>query len=433
MPIDLFLFAALAATIALSRKLYRDVFAPLCTYVSMWLVCLLLFRLRLVGYYELEPRTIALIAGSLIAFAVGCLLAHRRAISREGAGDLRRTIDLGSLEFVIKALIALNFAGALIFAYQMNSAYGISTYFTDPAVIRKDFAEWTRVGALGLFMMLDYPLIVSAWVHYLLTRKLRWFTVLAVPLVSIQTFLKTDRGSLTIYAITCIALWIYWHDWRALNWRMVRRLAISVVLLLAYFLAIGSLYGKLVSMQADVFNPADLSVTSQVGLVLVTPYIYATSPISGFQEAMRDVGTLSWGMHTFFPIARVLYSVGILQDRPEPVDFDYYFVPIPVNTYTHLFAFYQDFGAAGVILLPLVLGFVETRLYFHMKCTPTLFSMGASSTFMAVNVFSVFVPAVGSLSFWYYWAVLYVVYRFCRHRELPFSSKNAIGTVPGTA
>jgi oligosaccharide repeat unit polymerase len=422
MEIDLFILAAWGAAVLLSRKLFQDLFTPLCSYVSIWSFCLLLFRLRLVNYYELENRTVFLITGSILAFVFGCIVARPRMLAPAStrASDWYSVIQPSSLEPAIKLLFALNLVGTLIFTYQMNRTYGLATYIVDPAVIRQDFAEWTRVGPLGLLMMLDFPLLVCSWIHYLLTKKARWFTLLAVPLVSAQTFLKTDRGTLVIYAITCISLWVYWNGWRTLSNAMLRRLGAFALILLAYFLGIGLLYGKLVSMQTDVINLSDLSVTSEAGLVLITPYIYATSPIPGFQAAMEDVGRFSWGTHTFFPIARGLYSVGILDERPEAYDFDFYQVPIPVNTYTHLFAFYQDFGASGVIILPMVLGFIETRLYLQMKSNPNIFSLATTSAFTALNAFSVFVPLLTSIAFWYYFFVARLISNRCKRRaEVP--------------
>lgn len=433
MEINLFLMAAWAAAFFLSRKLYQDVFTPLCIYLSVWLMCLLLFRLRLVNYYELETNTIILIAASMLAFAFGCLMAYRRTHVREDAPDTRATIQREPLEFAVKILLALNLVGVLVFAYQMNSAYGLATYFRDPQVIRGASDVWSHAGPLGLLMMLDYPLLTCAWVHYLLTKKWRGFTIFALFLVLVQTYLRTDRGSLTYYAVTCISLWIYWNRWRSLNWRMVLTLGLVAIVLVTYFLGVGLLYGKLVLMQEGVWNMGDFRVTSGIALTLVNPYIYATSPIGGFQSAIEDVSHFSWGTHTFYPVARVLYGLGILSERPEPYDFDFYLVPIPVNTYTHIFAFYQDFGVPGIIFLPMILGYMETRLYLRMKACPTLFSLAVVSAFMALNVFSVFIPLVTGVTFWYYSLVLYPISRFCQPREPAVRSRKALGVVPGTA
>ncbi len=421
------LLAAWGASIYLSHKLYRDVFTPLCIYFSVWSFCLLLFRLRLVDYYELETKTIVLIGGSILSFVLGCIIAHRRKAAHEEIPNSAGRIHQGLLEYSIRLLLVLYFVGAVIFTYRMNAAYGLATYITNPAVIRQDADEWTRMGLLALLLDLNYPLLVCSWVHRLLTKKWQWFSILGVLLPLALTFLQTDRGTLTTYVITCIFLWIYWNHCRSLTWKMVRRLSAIAALLLAYFLAIGLLYGKILSQQTDVINTRDFSATSDVGLALASPYVYATGSFPAFQEAMRDVRQMSWGTHTFFPIARVLSGLGFLREKPEGFTTDFYLVPIPFNVYTHLFSFYQDFGVAGVILLPMGLGYMETRLYLGMKASPNLFLFGATSAFTALNIFSVFIPMMTSLGFWYYFTVLYAISRFCDAQATAFKCEGALG------
>ncbi len=416
MATNLFLMACCAAAILWSRKLYRDIFTPLAIYVSVWTLCLLLFRLRLVNYYELEAKAVVLIGGSIVAFVVGCLAAGRPSHRREGR-YLLKTFSLKSLEFAIKILLVLNLVGTVIFANRMNTMYGLATYLNDPGVIRKDYEEWTHLGAVGLLTMLDYPLLSCSVIHLLWTRNWRWFTIFTLLLVSFQTILRTDRGSLTYYSITCIALWIYWNGWNVLDWKMVRRLGIVATLLVGYFLGVGFFYGKLASLDNGVLEARDLSMTSEVAVALASPYIYATSPIGGFQPAIQDVNRLSWGTHTFFPVARVLSGLGVIEAAPDPYNFDYYMVPIPVNTYTHLYTFYQDFGVAGVFLIPMMLGYLETRLYLRMKACPTLFALGACAALLALNVFSVFIPLITGVPYWYYFMVLFAVSMFCRLPE----------------
>ena len=110
-------------------------------------------------------------------------------------------------------------------------------------------------------------------------------------------------------------------------------------------------------------------------LLFSNPYIYATGSFVTMQQAMDDVRGQVWGTRTFFPIARFLYAIDALKQRPEEANMDFYLVPIPYNTYTYLFAFYEDFGLAGVLFFPFLLGYLETRLYLSMKAQTTLFSI----------------------------------------------------------
>ena len=108
---------------------------------------------------------------------------------------------------------------------------------------------------------------------------------------------------------------------------------------------------------------------------------------------------------------------GKLSVNGEAFNFDFYQVPVPVNTYTHLYAFYQDFGAVGVVIIPFILGYLETRFYLRMKFTPNVFWLAGCSALIALNVFSIFVPLVTNISFWYFFAVMYLLQRYSSSAE----------------
>jgi len=399
----------------LSHKLYRDLFTPLCVYVSMWLACLLLFRLRLVNYFELETRTVILVGTSIVAFALGCVIAGRGRRPDGKVLGVSVALQQDRLILVIKTLLVLNFVGLLVFVFRMSSSYGLANYALDPSFIRGEAGDWTHAGLLGLLLMLDYPLLVCSWIHRLRTSRWQWFSFLGLLLPVVQTYLKLDRGTLTVYVITCLFVWIYWNGWRKVNWKIIRRLVMLGGLLFMYFLAIGLLLGKTVSgaMESSVYDVRDFNISSAAGLALASPYIYATGAFPTFQEAMADVHELSWGAHSFYPIARLFYGLGILKERPEGFMYSFYLVPIPFNTYTQLFAFYQDFGSPGVVFMPLFLGWFETRRYLQMRAHPDVFSLGATSALMVLNVFSVFIPLITGVSLWYCLLILYWISKYC--------------------
>jgi oligosaccharide repeat unit polymerase len=131
---------------------------------------------------------------------------------------------------------------------------------------------------------------------------------------------------------------------------------------------------------------------------------------------MRDVHGHLWGVRTFFPVARLLYAVDILEHRPEEASLQFYLVPIPFNTYTYLFAFYEDFGVLGVVCFPFLLGYLETRLYLSMKARPSIFSVAGTGSLMAVNIFTVFIALQSTILIWYYLCVMFIISEWCSRR-----------------
>lgn len=409
MLVDLFLTGVVAAAYVVSRKRFADVFTPLFIYVLAWCLSLMLFNLRLVNYDELATGTIWIIAASMIAFVAGCLSAGRSR--RPSAGTVE--IALCQLERAIKLLICVNLAGMVFFAFRMAATFGAYTYFTNPTEIRLNYEDLGRVGWLALLLLANFPVYVCSLLHCLASKKIRWFTAVGLCLPMVQGFVTMSRNVLAIPVATGLFAWVYFRGWRALSWRLLGRLAFVLGVVVLYFVAVGAWYGKLATSEASSVNLKDFSVTSQVALQFVDPYIYATCEAPTLQAAMPDVRGHLWGTRTFFPIARLLYAVGLLGERPENASLEFYFVPIPSNVYTYLFSFYEDFGIAGMIVCPFLLGLLETKLYLRMRNRPDLFSVSAAAICVVMAAYSVFIALNSTILVWYFLVVMLMVSRQC--------------------
>jgi len=308
----------------------------------------------------------------------------------------------------------VNLAGLFFFALKMARTFGISAYFTDPTVIRLNYEDLGRIGALALLLLVNYPLFVCSLIHLLGTKKLRWFTAVGLCLPALQGYLTMSRNTLAIPVATSLFVWFYFRGWRTLSPKILMRSVLVLSLIAAYFIVVGLWYGKLASSENSAYKQQDFSVNSQIALQFMDPYIYATGNFPTLQEAMWDLrGRRLWGVRTFFPFARLFYAVGLLDERPENASLKFYFVPIPCNTYTYLFSLYEDFGAAGVVLLPFLTGWTATQFYLRMKAQPSIFSIGGAACFMVVILYSVFIALGSKFDVWYYLLLLYVISRRC--------------------
>lgn len=420
MGIDATLIAVWVLGVVLSQRLFRDIFTPLCIYVSVWCACLLLFRLRLIAYDPLEARTWLLIFGGMASFGAGCWLASLK-LGRPRNCPRQRRASQPAFRAAVLVLLVLAATGIILFAARMASIYGFSTYFSDPSVIRADAPTWTRMGALGALVLLCYPLFVCSLIDIFATRKVRWFTCVGLVIPVAETYLLTDRGTLIGYMICSFFVWVYHSKRRRPDSKAVLLVSAGVVCGLIYFLAVGGLYDKLIEITSPAAEYTTFVPQSGTELRLLTPYVYATGAFPTFQAAMNDVQMKSWGTQSFYPLARVLHKVGILERQPVAADFTFYLVPVPFNNCTWLFAFYTDFGACGVLLLPLVVGWGETRLYVRMKESPTIFSVAGSAALAAATALTPFGFVQYDFILWYFLVAMLLVSEFAilNGRRLP--------------
>jgi oligosaccharide repeat unit polymerase len=270
---------------------------------------------------------------------------------------------------------------------------------------------------LAALVLINYPLVICSLIHLLQTRRLRWFNGFGFFLACTQSYLLTDRVTIVVFLITGTFVWIYLNGWRTIRGTLLIKLGLVASLVVVYFWGVGNIFGRLISEDSHTWEVQYLNTSSQLGLRFSDPYFYATGAFITMQHAMRDVHGHLWGIRTFFPVARLLYAMDILERRPEEAILQFYFVPIPFNTYTYLFALYEDFGVLGVVCFPFLLGYFETHLYLSMRARPTIFSVAGTASLMAVNVFTVFIALQSTILIWYYLGVMLLVSKSCSHRS----------------
>ncbi len=209
----------------------------------------------------------------------------------------------------------------------------------------------------------------------------------------------TDRSTIPVlYALA----FFFWAYVRAKTWRdrQVRRFVAGLSLLgIVYFIGIGSLYGKIA-------NPVYDSPDVHVDAVIAAPYHYAAGNFPAFSKAIEDVHRLTYGKRVFYVAFKLAQKVGLVRNLNTWVTYDFYDIPIPSNTFTHLLVFYQDFGTPGVVVIPFLLGALQSWLY---RRQPTLFSVGMSAIFAVVNCFSVFIALIVNPGIWFFTAILAVI------------------------
>jgi oligosaccharide repeat unit polymerase len=79
-------------------------------------------------------------------------------------------------------------------------------------------------------------------------------------------------------------------------------------------------------------------------------------------------------------------------------------IPFEANTFTWLHQFYTDFGAAGVLIGPLLAGLLASALYFHMLRTRDFYSTYATALFCFCLTLSIMVNHLTQGPAWFFLA-----------------------------
>src|SRR5260370_22908577 len=93
-----------------------------------------------------------------------------------------------------------------------------------------------------------------------------------------------------------------------------------------------------------------------------------------------------WGTYTFAPIFRFLSRLGF--QTAVPAHEENYYTPVPMNVGTYLKNVHSDFGFAGILIFPFLLGAVTTLLIVRSSVMPRVAALAALSHLCVVIVFS---------------------------------------------
>jgi oligosaccharide repeat unit polymerase len=169
----------------------------------------------------------------------------------------------------------------------------------------------------------------------------------------------------------------------------VRRL-LAMALVLAVMLAAIEFVRSYRGVQ-ERFYGASKELSSFENTAFITPsiYIYLSSHAGVFNAYWKAGGEQSFpGSNTFAPLFRILSRVDLVEYTPYFTKF--YNIPISSNTGTYLRELHADFGVAGILTVPYLLGFLCTLVWFRIKRQATLTSVILLAHLYVIVAFSFF-------------------------------------------
>jgi oligosaccharide repeat unit polymerase len=348
-------------------------------YGALWFGVLALFFLRLVPYSGLSPEGAFGIFGSLTGFLIGCFLGyfltHGRFLRNSHTPQADRT-DLGRLDFMMVVIGILGVIASGLRFLALVELLGLDSVFSRP-----DFARGSLLaGEVSAGRLWDYLISLNyagaPLGGYMLRRKsLSWWPAY-LPLVGSMVNGLAWWGRegvldiLILYAASYLMV--------SLN----KRLAIThsirwkdFILLIVVGGAVLTFMYYIGNMRLQVNTP---SKAWELQTTLEQFYVYTTGPLAAFDLFVRFTppGEYS-GTATLYALAVQLYDIGLLRDLPE-VGTRYGMVLVggtPVNVYTYLRPFYEDFGLGGTVLLPLLIGTLSSVAFIQYKRNSSLIIM----------------------------------------------------------
>lgn len=451
LSIGLLFIAALAVPI--SRRATGDFFTPAALFLATWCAALGLYFLRLLPYPPMETRTLLFVGAVITLFVAASAVGHwiARSADRRPA---RRPATV---------------ADGWVFAYSVVALAGVAWYvwlvvtILGPDAFREGAPIRTALGTYKIpsaFLFLEYfciatPLLAAA---LLMTgTRIRPVILLGPVLCAFATWITTDRTQFFVLMLGMFFMYVF-RQHRRLSWPGLMTVgAVAGVLLAGNFLLVGAWIGKTPgnlgilaglpavsasagSSAAPAASPPEAAapvpgspdeaasppaaptgesapspviqpVLARLEAMIrrgTTLYLYTTGSFAALDLLLDDPPALTGGLHTVYPVARLLQRAG-LADGPIPSDIPPYRAlrlqsggEIQFNSYTFLYYPWMDFGWWGALAYVAGVGLLSGALYGiarQRRDSPVLLLLMAHLS--TALVLSVFVNKFNNTATWY--------------------------------
>ncbi len=390
--------ALLGITIVALRRTQRRLGTPVdvvVLFLAAWGGVLLVFAVPVLAYTHTNVQSWLLIYGSIATTVIGCLLAWRRFGAPPPPIDERRrsleaTVDPRRLRVVWLASFMLGLAGFAAFVHAVAGVADWQTVFSDPATVRlvkRDSPAFQD--AYGLWKVLTYfnQVAFILWTAGLRLRAFRcgWRPAAVLGCVSLLPFVFTADRNLLASALTLAAmvhlLWPWAGSWRRAALAAGVLLAVAAVVLTV----VGNRYGSSIEGQPTVAAQLEIPALREAAI----PYLYVTGTLPTFGRLTEDaLAPLTLGQMTTLPAVKAAARARLVDTAPVETGV-FYAIPFEsFSNYGWLGVFWLDFRAVGVLVMPLLLGFVATVARLRLAARSTFLALWTAAILLYVLVYS---------------------------------------------
>ncbi len=360
-------FALLAAAVILGRRAHRATGAAITALVMLylaWGLALILYGLPLISYSSTSTTAWLLVYGSLATFTLGAFTGERIFVRIQPQQAFSPNISDRRLVCAWLLTLALGLIGAALYVYAVNVTVGWHALLDHPALVRTSestSAFQHAYSLLGKFCTYVGELGLLLWTLALRNGALRGRARLLIPLgiVGLVPYLFVSSRVLLLSMLVVTGVFhLLWSNGIPVR-RLATMIACAVAGLAVVFVLAGARLDKSIASHPEI--SARITVPALKDLAM--PDLYLSGEIPLFTRLLDDPNRPhTAGGLIFLPILKLAHEVGVPGISPRALT-PYYSIPFSTfNLPSWLGPFYTDYGAAGCIIIPFLLGLIFTLI-----------------------------------------------------------------------
>ncbi len=413
--ISLISFIVTFASIILSKMIFKKWFNPLSLYAIIWGTMVFAYGFRLMPLIDISIEAWFAIVLSYVAFIFGVVIIYlARDIYHTDTskpsikeGDFCLFYNDGKLlKTIIWIFALLGFFAALQHWYVLLVRYGsFSEIFIHSLRVYHERVDGVSYGEIPYLWLLSYIAIFLSGIYTAYKGKIELVTIISILGIILKELARFTRNGILLGMLEFVIAFILFRYLLSDNGKKSeqnnRKLIISSIFLILLFVSSAS-FIKVARNTFDDYKGVSSSLSQYKGGAFISPsvYFYLTSQIAVFSRYL-EVGNerLLFIQNTLFPFYSFLSKFGVVK-RPKDNSIGY-FIPTWSNTATYLRDLHSDYGFAGVLLGPFLLGLLVSFYWFKVFSENDLISFVILSFLMIVIGMSFFVILIRSITWWF--------------------------------
>jgi len=406
-----------------SKKIFGKWFNPVSLYTIIWGVMLFLFELKLIAFFELRFNTWLIIITAYASFLLGAtiIFTSRSALGKSNSVFNEKIInptlffDNGRiLMFTIYFLSIVGLASALQHWNVLINEYGsvVNVLINSYAVYSSRITGDEPAGIIPYLWLTSYFAAFLAGIYTAYKRRLTFPAVISLTGIALKESAKLTRAGilfgLFLFLISFVLTRHLLNSDIANKYVFKRStLVVSVIVILAIMVS-SATFIKVIRNPIEEMKGTSQSLSKFEGGAVISPtiYFYAASQVGVLNQYFeKGKENLPFGNATFLSVYNLLSKFNLVE-RPK-VHSKGYFIPQWSNTATFLRDIHSDFGYAGLLLVPFLLGlcvtfywfrFYETQKFVYLVLLAHLFVIIGMSFFALATRFPPWVFGITLLS-----------------------------------
>jgi len=224
-----------------------------------------------------------------------------------------------------------------------------------------------------LFLIIEYFIFIKG------NLKKKWFLIFVFIIAMGNYILIVQRYGLFILIMMVFCL-IYYSGRKV----KLRTFIIFGSVIISLIIGIQSLRTTEL-ITAYIIIDSKMKLSPQYAEFAI-PYMYIVMSIENFVKYYSQIDNHSFG---FFTLDFISAITGIKHWIEEYYNFDKFRLHIGgYNTYPFYWAYYYDFGIAGLALIPFIIGYIISEIYYYLRRNPNIVILTLFSIAFAVMAIS---------------------------------------------